>query len=115
MSEQIKKTQLEGLIRQIVRGIVKEIMSSSDMQTMMDNNPELDPSVPATDAMTSAEKTRIDRESELKRQKDIKQKQIELDAKKKEMDFNKKKLDQQRRFDIPNATKDLQRLKGANI
>ena len=34
---------------------------------------------------------------------------------KKEMDFNKKKLDQQRRFDIPNATKDLQRLKGAQI
>lgn len=115
MSDQIKKTQLEGLIRQIVRGILKEYMSSSDMQTMVDNNPELDSSTPPEDAMTSAEKIRIDREAELKRQKDIKQKQTELDAKKKEMEFNKKKLDQQRRFDIPNANKDLQRLKGAKI
>jgi len=65
--------------------------------------------------MTSAEKLRQKRDLDHQRQRQIKQKQIELDAKKKEMDFNKKKLDQQKRFDIPNANKELQRLKGAQI
>lgn len=114
MSE-IKKTKLEGLIREIVKGIIKEYLSSSDMQSIMDKNPQLDSSTPPKDATTPAEQARLDRDSELDRQKQIKQKQVELDAKKKEMEFNKKKLDQQRRFDIPNATKDLQKLKGAQI
>jgi len=107
----IKRSQLESLIRQIVT----EILSSSDIQAMVDKNPELDSSTAPEDAMTPAEKARIERDAELQRQKDIRQKSTELDAKKKEMEFNKKKLDQQKRFDIPNATKDLQRLKGAKI
>lgn len=115
MPHNIKRDKLEELIRGIVRGVLKEYMSSMDVQKVMDKNPQLDSSTPPEDAMTSAEKARADRETELTRQQDIKQKQVELDAKKKEMDFNKKKLDQQRRFDIPNATKDLQKLKGAQI
>lgn len=107
----MKKSQLEFLIREVVN----EIISTMDLQKMVDKNPGLDSSTPPDDAATPAEKARLDRATELQRQKDIKQKQTELDAKKKEMDFNKKKLDNQKRFDIPNATKDLQRLKGAQI
>ena len=111
MSYTMKKSQLEFLIQEIVN----EIISSSDLQKLVDKNPGLDSSTPPEDAMTTAEKARLDREAEIQKQKDIKQKRMDLDAKKKEMEFNKKKLDNQRRFDIPNATKDLQRLTGAEI
>lgn len=114
----MKTEQLEELIRGIVRHVLKEYtssMSSSDVKTMIGNNPSLDPTTPPDDAMTSAEKSRLDREAELDKQKDIKQKQVELDAEKKQMDFYKKKVDQSRRFNIPNVTKDIQRLKGADI
>jgi hypothetical protein len=107
----MKKSQLEFLIRQIVN----EIISSSDLQKVVDQNPGLDSSTPPEDAMTAAEKARLDREADIERQKSIKVKTGELDAKKKEMEFNKKKLDQQKRFDVPNAAKELQRLKGAQI
>ena len=111
MSEKIKRSQLESLVKEIVT----EILSSMDIQKLVDKNPELDSSQAPEDAMSPAEKARIERETELQRQKDIKQKSTELDAKKKEMDFNKKKLDQQKRFEIPNLTKGLQQLKGAKI
>jgi hypothetical protein len=111
----MKRSQLEELIREIAKQAVTEYLSSSDMKRIVDDNPDLDSSTAPEDAMTSAEKARIDRETELDRQKKIKQKQVELDSKKKELEFSKKKLDQQQRFDIPNATKDLQRLKGAKI
>lgn len=90
-------------------------MSSTSSTSTSDVDPTLDPSAPPVDAMSSAEKAKMDRDKEHERQQKIKQKQVELDAKKKEMEFNKKKLDQQKRFDVPNATKDLQRLKGARI
>jgi hypothetical protein len=117
MNNSVKKSQLEALIRGIVQHTLNELstLSSSDMSKLADSNPELDPNVPTADAMTSAEKARMEREAELQRQKDIKQQSSELDSKKKEMEFNKKKLDQQKRFDIPNAQKNLQKLKGAQI
>jgi hypothetical protein len=113
----MKNLELETLIKGIVRNILKEYasLSSSDVQQMVNSDPTLDPSVPPTDAQTPAEKARMEREAELNRQKDIKQKQSELDSKKKEMDFNKKKLDQQKRFEVPTLTKDLQKLKGASL
>jgi hypothetical protein len=113
----VKKSQLEALIRGIVQHTLTELssLSSSDMSKLVNDNPSLDPTVPTDDALTSAEKARMERDAEHKRQQDIKQQSVELDAKKKEMEFNKKKLDQQKRFDIPNAQKNLQKLKGAQI
>lgn len=113
----MKNIELETLVKGIVRNILKEIvsLSSSDVQQMVNTDPTLDPNVPPTDAQTPAEKARMERDAEMTRQKDIKQKQIELDARKKEMEFNKKKLDQQKRFDIPNLNKDIQKLKGASL
>ncbi len=113
----MKNSELKRLLEEIVHSVLDELtsISTSDMKTMLANNPSMDSSVSPLDAMTPAEKARNDRETELARQKDIKQKETELSAKKKEMEFNKKKLDQQKRFDIPNATKDLQQLKGAQI
>jgi hypothetical protein len=107
----MKRSQLELLIREIVN----EIISSSDLQKIVDKNPGLDSSTPPEDAMSMADKARMEREAEIERQKSIKDKTNDLDSKKKEMEFNKRKLDQQKRFDVPNATKELQRLKGAKI
>jgi len=116
---QIKRTQLEALIRGIVKEIIKEYdvtsLSSSDLKKISDANPNLDTSIPPEDNLSSVEKARMEREAERDNRKQLQQKQNELEAKKKEMDFNKKKLDQQRRFDIPNINKDIQRLKGANL
>jgi CRISPR/Cas system Type II protein with McrA/HNH and RuvC-like nuclease domain len=113
----MKNKELETLIKGIVRNILKEYtsLSSSDVQQLANADPSLNPSVPPTDAQTPAEKARMEREAELARQKDIKQKQSELDSKKKEMEFNKKKLDQQKRFEVPTLNKDLQQLKGAKL
>jgi hypothetical protein len=110
----MKKSQIQELIRQIVRQALDEYtvpVSNSQPQTQ----DGLDPNVPPTDAMTSAEKSRIERQQELDRQKDLKQKRVELDAEKKQQDFYKKKVDQSRRFDIPTLNKDIQKLSGANI
>lgn len=115
---QIKRTQLETLIRGIVRKLINEYevtMSTSDLKQMADADPNMDTSTPPEDDMTPVEKARIERDAEKQKRQDIKQKEIELDAKKKEMEFNKKKMEQQRRFDIPNINKDLQKLKGAKI
>lgn len=113
----MKNTELEILIKGIVRQIVNEYvsLSSSDIKKIVDTNPSLDSTIPPDDAQTPAEKARMEREAELARQKDIKQKQSELDSKKKEMELNKKKLDQQKRFEIPTLSKDIQKLKGATL
>ena len=73
------------------------------------------PIVPPEDAMTPAEKSKAERDARLNKQKDIKQKTVELDAKKKQADLYKKSVDQAKRFEIPSLNKDLQTLKGAKI
>jgi hypothetical protein len=113
----MKQSQLKELVKHITKSVLKEftLMSASSQRDNSTTDMAQDPSVPPTDAMTSAEKARDARDKEHQRQQAIKQQSVELDAKKKEMDFNKRKLDQQKRFDIPNATKELQKLKGARI
>ncbi len=117
----MKKQQLEELLHLITRRVIKEF---SSMQSASDfgngdssdsSDSSNDANISSTDAMTTAEKAKAARDIEITRQKQIKQKQVELDAKKKEVDFNKKKLDMQKRFDIPNMTKNIQKLKGAKI
>lgn len=113
----MKSDDLQLILRGIVRQILKEYatLSTSDLKTLAAQDPNMNVDTPPEDAMTSAEKAKMERDTEHERQVNIKQKQGELDAKKKEMEFNKKKLDQQRRFDVPNVAKDLQKLKGAQI
>jgi len=113
----MKNTQLEYLVRGIVHTILEQLgtLSASDVNAMMAADPTLDPTVAPEDAQTPAEKARMEREAELQRQKDLKQKETDLDSKKKELEFQKKKIDQLKRFDIPNATKDIQSLKGASL
>lgn len=110
----MKRSHLEELIRHISRSVMKEYTSM--MSSKISNDSSLDnDKIPPVDAMTSNERKRLERQAELDRQKDIKQKQVELDATKKEREFNRKKLDRQNRFDIPNAQKELQKLKGSQI
>jgi len=114
----MKKKQLEELVRGIVREMLKEYdasMSVSDMRKLADSDPSLNGSTPPNDAMTSAEKSRIARQQKDDTNREIKQKEIELDAAKKKMSFQNKDRDQLKRFTIPNLTKDLQALKGAQI
>lgn len=114
----MKQSHLEELIRHITRSVLKEYTSmmspssgmSTDKTDVTDND-----NTPPVDAMTSNERKRLERQAEIDRQQNIKQKQVEFDAVKKEREFNRKKLDRQTRFDIPNARKELQRLKGAKI
>lgn len=117
-NSKIKKTQLESLIRGIVTELLNEYtaaMSSSDVNQMMANNPGLDPNMPPQDAMTSAEKARLDRDAEKDRKEKIKTKETELQTTKKEMDYQKQKVDQTKRFSIPSMDKELKQLKGAQI
>lgn len=113
----MKKYELESLIREIVNSLLTELnsLSTTDMKDLIASDSTLDPTVAPEDAQSPAEKARLEREKEHERRKTIQQKETELSSKKKEIEFNKKKLDQQKRFDIPNLTKDLQQLKGAKI
>ena len=111
----MKKSQLHELIKHIARSVLREITVMSATKNGSQQGIESDPSASPEAELSPALKARMEREKEHQRQQQIKQTEVELAARKKEMDFNKKKLDQQKRFDIPNMTKDLQRLKGAKI
>ncbi len=113
----MKQSHLEELVRHITRRVIKEYTSMmSTSSGLSTGNTDLNnDDTPPTDAMTSNERKRLERQAEIDRQQNIKQKQVEFDAVKKEREFNRKKLDRQTRFDIPNARKELQRLKGAKI
>jgi len=111
----MKQSHLEELIRHITRSVLKEYTSMMSSKLSDDQINSADNDIPPVDSMTSNEKKRLERQAELDRQKKIKQTQAELDAKKKEIDFNRRKLDTQKRFEIPNLTKDIQKLKGAKI
>ena len=116
----MKKSQLQELIRHITEHVLSEFMNidpatdanpDNKMASALDtNNPALSQTQPS---MADQAKQRHDLETQ--RRDTIKQKESELTSKKKETDFNKKKLDQQKRFEIPTLTKDIQQLKGAKI
>lgn len=117
-SKNLKKTQLESLIRGIVNELLNEYeasMSMSDVKQMMNNNPSLDPSIPPQDAMTPAEKSRIEREAEKDRKTQLKTKETELKTAKKQMDYQKQQVDQATRFTIPTLNTDLKNLKTGQI
>lgn len=112
----MKKHQLEELVRTIVHNLLKEYdaaMSTSDLQSLADKNPDLDASTPPQDAMTSAEKARMNRQDQDEKKKEIKQATVELDATKKKLEYQRREQDSLRRFTIPDMTKKLQSLKGA--
>lgn len=113
----MKQSHLEELIRHITRSVLKEYTSMMSTSSKPSDNQinSADSDIPPVDAMTSNERKREERKAEIERQKIVKQKQAELDAKKKEVDFNRRKLDTQKRFEIPNLNKDIQKLKGAKI
>lgn len=112
----MKKRQLEQLIRHITKSVLKEYTSiiSTDSSNNDKNDDDVDNDVNVDD-MSSDEKHKLERQKELNKRLSIKQTQSELDAKKKEMEFNRKKLDTQKRFEIPNLTKDLQKLKNPEL
>lgn len=116
----MKQKQLDELIRQVTRIALREMSSfstslGSSLKSASDQDPATDTTTPPTDAMTSAEKARHDRELEHKKQQDLKAKEQELKTAKKESEFQKQKVDQARRFTIPTINKDIQTLKGAKI
>lgn len=118
MQSNVKKTQLEGLIRTIVNQLLTEMeasMSATDMNQIMASNPQLDPSVNPQDQMSAVEKLKLKRQADMDKTQQIKQKEIELDTAKKQLSFQQHKSDEQKRIQIPTLTKDLQKLKGAAI
>ena len=117
----MKKHQLEELVRHIHRRMMKEFVSFQDKKAMaaQASNPtsqvSTDPSTPPQDAMSPALQARIDREKEKARRDNIKDKEAELKTTKTKMDYQKRETDQMKRFDKPQLEKDIQRLKGAKI
>jgi len=114
----MKKSELNELLRLITRKIIKEYMaSSSDLNTNDDESGDSSTTGANKDAseLTSAEKSKIQRDKSHQRLTDLKQKKLELDSEKKQMDFYKKKVDQSKRYNIPQMTKDVQTLQGAKI
>lgn len=115
---QIKKTQLKALIRSIVREIINEYnvtsLSSSDIKKIKVNDSNLDTLTPPDD-LSSVEKARMEREAERDRKSKLKSKEEELKTAKKEMDYQKQKVDQAKRINIPSITRDIQKLKGADL
>ena len=108
----MKRSELNELVRHITRHVLKEFSSmSSAVTTDPMAGSSLDPNTPPTDAMTSSEKSRMDRDKEHMRQRQLKQKEQEMKTAKKEMDFQKQKVDQTKRFSIPTIKSDIDKLK----
>jgi hypothetical protein len=110
----MKQQQLQELIRLITRQILKEYssLSPADEETTSDTESYTDTS---TDSLSPIEKQRMEREKDKARRDDIKVKQKELDVAKNKMAYQKQEIDQTKRFNIPDLTKDIQRLKGAKL
>ena len=108
------RSSLKQLIRIITEHVIDELTVPGAMGGI-DNSAISGEDTPPDSSMSSAERARMERDAERARRRTLKQAESELNAKKKEVDFNKKKLDQQKRFDVPNLTKQIQRLKGAKI
>lgn len=108
----MKRVELETLIRSIVQSSLNELstLSSSDMTKMMASNPELDPTVPTDDAMTSAEKARMERDADRERRKAIRTADMKLKSVKTQSAYYKQQ-EKQNKLDIISKEKELQNLK----
>lgn len=110
----MKQSELQEIIKYITKAVIKEYfaMSSNDKE---EQGSGTDQNMVPMDTLTPAEQAKLKRDKEIQRRDLLKQKEKELDVAKKESDFQKQKVDQFKRFQQPNLTKDIQRLKGAQI
>jgi hypothetical protein len=113
----MKKSQLQELIRNITRSIVREYISMQDKKALSANQSSISTSsdTPPEDAMSPGLKARMEREKEIARRNDVKTKEVELKTTKSKIDMQRKESDQLKRFTKPSLEKDIQRLKGAKI
>lgn len=113
----MKKSELLKLVKHITESVISEFMNidpatdanpDNKMKSALDVN---NPTIPTGEQPSMADQAKQKHDLEKQRRDTLKQKEAELVSKKKETDFNKKKLDQQKRFEIPTLTKDIQQLK----
>lgn len=108
----MKKSELKNIIRFITAEVIKEYMNvPSSLPDKEDPGDEKD----VSKDLTSAEKSKIEREKRHDREVKMKEKRLELDAAKKRLDWQKKEIDKTQRYDIPSINKDMQSLQGARI
>ncbi len=113
----MKSSQLKELIQHITREVLKEYgaMSSSGQDAEETNSAASSSDSVSVDQLSPAQQSRIEREKQIARRDQIKQKEKELDVAKKKMDYQKQEIDQTKRFEVHNLTKQIQAAKGAKI
>ena len=114
----MKDPQLKSLIQLIVKQLLKEYVSSGQREAALDAKAMSGQDTitnPSPEDLTPIERAKAEREKRMEKDDDLKTKTKELDVAKKEMEFQKQKVDQNKRFAVPNLTKDIQRLKSQKI
>lgn len=112
----MKKEQLQELVRLITKAVLKEYTSMQmGGKDEAETNAANQDNALTIDDLPPAAKAKMLRDKEKAKQDQIKQKSKELDIAKKKLDYQKQETDGMKRFEIPNITKDIQRLKGAKI
>jgi hypothetical protein len=108
----VTQKQLNELIYLITRGVVKEygLMSSQDDEESTQGT--ADTGAKPTDAMTTYEKSKAEREAKKKQQDALRTAKFDLDMTKKQTDYFKAQ-DKKNTLDIQAKTKNIQQLSGA--
>ena len=115
MDDNMKKSQLEELIRHITCTILKEYTSmvtnpTSDSKSKDASLQQQDPSAPSPDAMTDSERKRLEREAEKERLEAIRRTKLELKSTEaQDIYFNRQELENKSK--IKAKRKQLQNLK----
>lgn len=116
----MKPQELQELVKHITRAIIKEMkasgqiseftISSSDAKALAAADSNFDTSTPPEDAMTPAEKSRLERQAETDRRKNIRTADMKLKGTKTQTDYFAQQQ-KQNKLDIIAQEKELQNLK----
>lgn len=105
----MKKTDLHELIRYITKNVIKEysVLSTSSNTS---STGDTDPNAPPTDAMTSYEKLKAEREKEKQHRQDVRTGEMKLKGVKKQSDYFNQQI-KMNKLGITAQEKELQNLK----
>jgi hypothetical protein len=108
----MKQSQLNELVKFITKAVLKEftLMSASSQNNNSTTDMASDPSTPPTDAMTSAEKSKQEREQKANRLKDIRTAEMDLKGTKTQSAYFSQQIKQNKLQTIAQQ-KNLQNLK----
>jgi hypothetical protein len=102
----MKRSELQEIIRRVVKESINELMGSSSDEA------EMDLTATHVDDMSPAEKAKHERDLEQQRRDNIKSTDMELKIAKKQSDYFNQQV-QKNKLDITSNEKELSRLKGA--